>query len=165
MNKKFLDYISKVLPKVKAEAHCDIPCGIYDPTPAKIAAKTVQKMIMQLKELAPPENWSDTHERLEYFNAVSRRIKVKEDHAEICKRELAILWSDYFKPEHIEKYPDLHKKVWHALKLCSDNKRAVDENLASKLIEAVDDIANIFYETKNDPHRYEAYKEITDKLF
>lgn len=158
-------YFSELLPQITAEAHCDIPCGIYDPTPAKIAAKTVQKMIMQMEEFAPPQDWNNAQERLAYFNAISRRIKVKEDHAEICKHEITILWADYFKPEHLGKYPEFHEKVWNTLKLCSKNKQDVDEGLAKELVDAVDEIAKIFYETKKDPKRYEAYKEVTDKLF
>lgn len=71
---------------------------------------------------------------------------VKEDHAELCKKEILILWTDYFKPEHLEKFPDLHDLVWKTCKLCSDNKRAVDEEKAKELVEAVDKIADIFNE-------------------
>ena len=74
-------------------------------------------------------------------------VSVKEDHAELCKREILILWTDYFKSEHLEKFPDLHELVWKACKLCSDNKRAVDEVKAQELVEAVDKIADIFNET------------------
>ncbi len=158
-------YISRFLPVVLAEAHCDIPCGIYDPTPAKIAAKTVQRMVMQLRELAPPKDWNEAEERLAYFNSVARRIKVKEDHAELVKRELQILWPDYFKPEHLEVYPDLHEKFWKALKLASKNKQDIDEDAAKELVEAVDEIAKIFYETKKDPRRFDSYRDVTDKLF
>lgn len=157
--------ISQLLPEVKAEAHCDIPCGIYDPTPAKIAAKTVQRMVMQIKELKEPKNLSDEHASTEYLNAITRRIQNKEKYSQICKEELSILWSDYFKPEHLEKYPDLHQTFWDALKLCSKNKHSIDEDLTHELVMQVDSIAKIFYETKSDEKRFEAYKEVTDKLF
>ncbi|MBS3903632.1 MAG: superoxide dismutase, Ni [Anaplasmataceae bacterium] len=157
--------LSKILPSVTAEAHCDVPCGIYDPTPAKIAAKTVQRMVLQIKELKPGDHDHDISANLEYTNAIQRRITTKEKHAQLCKDELSILWSDYFKPEHLEKYPDLHQKFWNALKLCSKNKQAIDEESSKKLIEAVDEIAKIFYETKNDPERFSSYQKITDKLF
>ncbi|MBI4094587.1 MAG: superoxide dismutase, Ni [Candidatus Liptonbacteria bacterium] len=161
---KLIGFLSKILPTVTAEAHCDIPCGIYDPTPAKIAAKTVQKMVMQLGELKVPEEM-DTHTLNAYHNAVMRRVAVKEAHAETCKRELSILWSDFFKPEHVKKFPALHETFWNALKLCSKNKQEVNDVLAKELVSAVDDIAKIFYDAKGDPKRYDAYKEITDKLF
>ena len=162
---KLIDFLSRALPHVTAEAHCDVPCGIYDPTPAKIAAKTVQKMVLQMKDFHPPKDLADAHAMDEYHNAVTRRIAVKETHAETCKRELSILWSDFFKPEHLGKFPRLHETFWSALKLCSKNKQEVNETTVENLVRAVDEIAKIFYEAKGDPTRYDAYKEITDKLF
>lgn len=156
---------SRFLPAVVAHAHCDIPCGIYDPIPAKIAAKTVQKMVNQLEELASPADVNDRHAALHYANAVGRRIAVKEEHARLCKQELYVLWSDFFKQEHLAKFPDLHEKFWKAVKLCSVNKQEVSKEHAQELVDAVDDIAAMFYEVKGDVKRYEAYKEATDKLF
>ncbi|MDO8573961.1 MAG: superoxide dismutase, Ni [Candidatus Daviesbacteria bacterium] len=124
-----------------AYAHCDIPCGIYDPKPAQIAAATVLKMVQKLKEL--PENCE-----LITVNSQVRMVMVKEEHAELCKREVLILWTDYFKEEHLEKFPNLHDLVWKTTKLCSENKRMVDEAKAEELIEAVDKIADIFEQTK-----------------
>jgi nickel superoxide dismutase len=147
--------LAHFLPNIEAWAHCDIPCGIYDPTPAKIAAKTVQRMVMQIQELMPKND----------INGIVRRILVKEQHAQICKSELQILWSDFFKPEHLQKYPDLHEKFWKALKLCSKNKQEVDLESANELVKLVDEIAKIFYEAKNDPERFKSYQDITDKLF
>lgn len=156
--------VFKLFPNIEAEAHCDIPCGIYDPTPAKIAAKTVQRMAMQISEMQSPDLADDTAVKA-YLNAVSRRIAVKETHAELCKKELQVLWSDFFKPEHLEKYPDLHDMFWRALKLASKNKQEVNAESAKELAAAVDGVANIFYAVKGDPSRFEAYKSITDKLF
>jgi nickel superoxide dismutase len=150
---------------LEASAHCDVPCGVYDPTPAKIAAKTVERMAMQLEELAPPADGSDAHAVREYIQMVSRRVAVKEQHAEICKRELQILWSDFFKPEHLSKFPNLHDVFWRALKLCSKNKQEINVAAARELVGAVDAVAKIFYETKGDLARYGAYEQITDKLF
>src|SRR3989338_1888393 len=156
--------LTKFIPISSADAHCDIPCGIYDPTPAKIDARTVQRMVLQLEELAlPPDGSKET--LLVYYNSVSRRIKVKEEHAELCKRELAILWSDFFKPEHLEKVPNLHDMFWKSLKLCSKNKQEVNKAAADQLVAAVDEIAKTFYRTKNAPDKYDAYKKITDTLF
>ncbi|OGZ34874.1 MAG: superoxide dismutase, Ni [Candidatus Portnoybacteria bacterium RIFCSPLOWO2_01_FULL_43_11] len=131
-------------------AHCDIPCGIYDPLPAQIAAKTVLKMVEQLNGLEMTDH-GDKNARLGYLNNVSRRIAVKEEHAQLCKKELEILWSDFFKPEHLEKFPNLHNTFWQAIKLCSKNKQEVNGEAAQKLVEAVDEIAKIFYEAKNAP--------------
>lgn len=127
----------KLLPSQTIYAHCDIPCGIYDPKPAQIAAATVLKMVQKLSEY--PED--DLNNRV-------RAIVTKEKHAQICKEELLILWTDYFKSEHLEKFPDLHDKFWKAAKLCSENKQHIDATLAEKLIQVVDEIADIFAETK-----------------
>jgi nickel superoxide dismutase len=155
----------KLFDEVTAEAHCDVPCGIYDPTPAKIAAKTVERMIRQLADIKPPNESSDVYAVLEYVQMTSRRIAVKEEHAEKVKRELSILWSDFFKPEHLQKFPNLHDMFWQAEKLASKVKQDGGIETTEKLNEAVDAIAKMFYEAKGDPARYDAYKLITDKLF
>jgi len=129
-------------PATVAYAHCDIPCGIYDPTPAKIAADTVAKMVEKITAL--PANATDNANRQSFV----RLVVVKEEHAEICKKELQVLWSDYFKPEHVEKYPKLHETFWKALKLASKNKQNVDAQAAADLQAAVKEISDIFWATK-----------------
>ena len=81
-------------------------------------------------------------------NSMARYIAVKEEHAQIVKNELNILWSDYFKPEHLEKYPDLHDLFWNANKLAGSNKQNVSSDSAKSLVETVDKIAKIFWATK-----------------
>ncbi|HET7700776.1 MAG TPA: superoxide dismutase, Ni [Candidatus Limnocylindria bacterium] len=129
-------------PTTIAHAHCDIPCGIYDPTPAKIAADTVAKMVEKITAL--PADASDFAAR----NSFVRMVAVKEEHAQICKKELEILWTDYFKPEHLEKFPKLHETFWKATKLCSKNKQSVDAQAASDLQAAVKEISDMFWASK-----------------
>ena len=129
-------------PTTIAYAHCDIPCGIYDPTPAKIAADTVAKMVEKINAL--PAGAADTATR----NSIVRMVTVKEQHAEICKKELQVLWSDYFKPEHLAKFPNLHDSFWKALKLASKNKQNVDAAAAADLQAAVKEISDMFYASK-----------------
>ena len=119
-------------------AHCDIPCGIYDPITAKIAAQTVLKMSARIEALGSSED----------INTYSRYVAVKEEHAQSVKKELNILWSDWFKPEHLEKYPNLHELFWNANKLAGANKQGVSSDSAKKLLETVDEIAEIFWATK-----------------
>ncbi|TSC77799.1 MAG: superoxide dismutase, Ni [Parcubacteria group bacterium Gr01-1014_33] len=161
---KINNVFSRLLPVVTADAHCDIPCGIYDAIPAKIAAMTVLRMVLQIHELKSPDT-ADAAATVAFGNSMSRRCMVKEQHAAVCKEELLILWTDFFKPEHTEKYPNLHDTFWKAAKLCSKNKQEVNDDAARQLVAAVDEIAKIFYEVKGAPERYEAYKTITDKLF
>jgi nickel superoxide dismutase len=157
--------IMKHLNAIIASAHCDIPCGIYEPTLAKIAGKTVARMIQQINELKLPPDVQDAHAMVAYMNSISRRIKVKEEHAEVCKKELEILWSDFFKPEHLENYPDLHTVFWSAIKLASKCKQDSLQEDAENLLEIIDNIARIFYEIKHDKDRFGAYKKITDNLY
>ena len=145
----YLHFLIKLLPTKPIFAHCDIPCGIYDPKPAQIAAATVLKMVSLINELKPSTEEPPFDERKKIISQISRLTRVKEDHAEICKKEVLILWTDYFKPEHLEKFPDLHDLIWKTAKLCSDNKRAVDEAKAKELVAAVDKIADIFNETSH----------------
>ena len=138
-----LSSIRSLWPVLEAEAHCDIPCGIYDPIAAKIAAQTVLKMVMRIQAAEVPASDATA------LNTVSRFVTVKEEHAELAKKELDILWHDYFRPDHLEKYPDLHSRFWEANKLASKNKQSVDLDAAKQLVETVDSIAEVFWATKN----------------
>ena len=100
-------------PKNVAYAHCDLPCGVYDPAQARINAESVVNASKKYQESDDPA-----------FK--QRCITIKEDMAEEVKKDLWVLWTDYFKPEHLEKYPDLHEKVWNACKLGSFVKVNVD---------------------------------------
>jgi nickel superoxide dismutase len=135
------------LPVREAHAHCDIPCGIYDPVSAKIAAQTVLKMVMRIQAIEYPKDGS--HEQYTaYRNSIGRYITVKEQHADLVKHEVDILWHDYFKPEHLDKYPDLHTMVWETTKLASANKQNVDLDFAKQLVASVDKVAETFWATK-----------------
>jgi nickel superoxide dismutase len=137
----------RYLPIRDAHAHCDIPCGIYDPIAAKIAAQTVKKMVLRIQALEGATSTSPG-DRQTYANTIGRYITVKEEHAQKAKEELDILWHDYFRPDHLEKYPDLHDKFWKAAKLAGQNKQSVNMDAANQLVAAVDDIATIFWATK-----------------
>lgn len=137
----------RLLPTKIAYAHCDVPCGIYDPKPAQIAAATVLKMVQKIKELEHPD-CGDKEGHIQYQNSMTRMVWTKEEHAQKCKEEMLILWTDYFKPEHLAKFPKLHETFWNAAKLCSKNKQTVDKQAAQDLVKAVDEIADIFNQTK-----------------
>ncbi len=131
----------KRIPATPISAHCDVPCGIYDPKPAQLAAATVLKMVEKIEAL-PDDNTADTK-----ANFV-RMVWTKEEHARKCKEELLILWTDYFKPEHLEKFPELHDIFWKTAKLCSENKQHVSKETAQQLVESVNKIADMFTATK-----------------
>jgi len=129
-------------------AHCDIPCGIYDPHTAQIAALTTVRMNQLIEALETPSASASEKEKSDYAHAISRYTSVKEEHSEQCKTELRILWADYFKPEHVEEYPDLHAKVFNALKAASKVRQTQDLKAAQDLLSATQDIAEIFWKTK-----------------
>jgi nickel superoxide dismutase len=139
---KVMSLLFSLLPSETVYAHCDVPCGIYDPKSAQIAAATVLKMVQKINEI-PKDNPSVVDR-----NNFVRMVWTKEEHARKCKEEILILWTDYFKPEHLEKFPNLHETFWKAAKLCSKNKQSVDEAAATDLVKAVDEIANIFTQSK-----------------
>ena len=145
---KLVSTLKSWWPVQRAEAHCDIPCGIYDPIAAKIAAQTVLKMVVRLQAMEPPSPTSSADERRTAFNTANRYITVKEEHAQLVKKELDILWHDYFRPDHLETYPDLHTTFWNANKLASQNKQSVNLDAAKQLVETVDKIAETFWTTK-----------------
>ena len=125
-------------------AHCDVPCGIYDPHGAAIAAKTVHAMNTKMTNLPMPPSTASVQEQLEHRNTIVRMVQTKEAHAHICKQELLILWSDYFKPEHLSMFPDLHETFWKAAKLCSYNKQHVDLAKSQELMDLVAKINELF---------------------
>ncbi|MBI4257591.1 MAG: superoxide dismutase, Ni [Thaumarchaeota archaeon] len=132
----------------KVQAHCDIPCGIYDPHDAQLGALTVIRMIQMMNELPKPSANASPAEVAAYEAKLSRFVRVKEDHAEQVKRELRILWGDYFKPDHVKQYPELHDLFWNALKTASKARQEVDMKAAQDLLSTVQKIAEIFWKTK-----------------
>jgi nickel superoxide dismutase len=130
------------------EAHCDIPCGIYDPHTAQIAALTVIRMYQLIGNLEMPGMDSTKEQRDAYLNSLSRYVAVKEEHAKIAEHEIVILWSDYFRPEHLEKYPNLHDLVWKTCKATSQVKQTLNMQAAQDLLAGCQEIAEIFWATK-----------------
>ena len=130
-----------------AEAHCDGPCGVYDPSSARIAAEAVLSMTKKIVALTPPDP-SDAKASAAYHNTLARYISIKEEEAQVAKDQLLILWTDYFKPPHLADYPDLHDTFWKAAKLCSACKVEVSEQHAQELMDAVKNIHTIFWATK-----------------
>ena len=141
---KLFALIHKIYPAKDVYAHCDIPCGIYTPEPALTAARTVVRMVEKLYEQVPPADDAERREWLEFENTLARCITVKEEHAQLCKKELLVLWTDYFKPQHLEMFSNLHETFWKAAKLCSKNKQEVNREAAQELLEAVEGIAQMF---------------------
>ena len=139
---------TRVLPATVVHAHCDVPCGIYDPHLAQIAALTTIRMSQLLQNLKMPGPASTPAEVNAFAAEVSRLTAAKEHHAELCKHELRILWGDYFKPEHLQQVPDLHDKFWKAMKLASTVRQKNDQKAAEDLLAAVQGIAEAFWKTK-----------------
>lgn len=141
-----MHWFDKILPLKIVFAHCDIPCGIYDPHQAQLAAHTIIRMTTLINEL---KKASDIEEAKKTFiHQLARYTHVKEEHAEIVKHEVRILWGDYFKEEHLKDYPDLHALVWKTLKLASKTRQEVNTQTAQELLTSVQNIAEIFWKTK-----------------
>jgi nickel superoxide dismutase len=130
-----------------AQAHCDGPCGVYDPASARIAAEAVQSMTKKMLALTPPDP-SDGPAMAAYLNTMSRYASIKEEEAQTCKDELLVLWTDFFKPQHLEANPDLHDTFWHAAKLCSACKVEVSAEHAQELMDACEAIHEMFWSAK-----------------
>jgi nickel superoxide dismutase len=129
-------------------AHCDIPCGIYDPHLAQVAALTCVRMNQLIRDLPHPDHGAPKEEHDKHHNSFSRYVTVKEEHAELVKREVRIIWGDYFKPEHLEKYPDLHASVFNIMKLASTVRQQVNLGAAEQLFAEVSKFAEAFWDTK-----------------
>ncbi|TAK70773.1 MAG: superoxide dismutase, Ni [Actinomycetota bacterium] len=130
--------LSRLLaPKTTVHAHCDLPCGVYDPAQARIEAESVKAIITKASA-------SDDHD----FK--TRAILIKEQRSNLVKEHLWVLWTDYFKPPHFEKYPQLHSLFNEATKLAgaTGTKGVGDVAVADELLAKIDEIAGIFWETK-----------------
>ena len=128
----------------RARAHCDIPCGIYDPIIAQIAALTVVRMIDLMTEYAAGQK----QQNIEFQNAMSRYIAVKEEHAEKVKHEVRIIWGDFVKPHHVEKHPEVHGIAHKIMQLGSQCRQSADREAAVQLVAAVNDFAELFWKIK-----------------
>ena len=128
--------LSRILgPRLEATAHCDLPCGVYDPAQARIEAESVKAIQEKYQGNEDPE-----------FR--TRAIQIKEQRAELVKHHLWVLWTDYFKPEHLEKYPNLHELFWNATKEAGAAKKSQDPAQGQKLLDLIGQIDTIFWETK-----------------
>lgn len=141
---KALDMLDRVFHFEKASAHCDIPCGIYDPHLAELAALTVVRMDDLIDEMARTHKETD----LEYRNNLPRYVAVKEEHAEICKREVRVIWGDYFKPDMIAKYPEVSDLVYQIMVAGSKARQTADRQNGMDLLNKVNRFAEIYWETK-----------------
>ncbi len=125
----------------EVDAHCDIPCGIYETDTMTHSAETCRRMVQKIEGLGELDS-------VEKYNGFVRSVMNKEKHAEEVKHQLYILWSDYFKPEHLEKFPDLHDRIWKTVKQASVVKQTVSMDECEKLNEMVHDIAHLFSDSK-----------------
>jgi nickel superoxide dismutase len=124
-------------PRATAHAHCDLPCGVYDPAQARIEAESIKGICEKYQQNTDPE-----------FRA--RALIIKEQRSELVKHHLWVLWTDYFKPPHFEKYPQLHQLFNEATKLAgaSGTKGSTDVSKSDELLGKIDEISKIFWETK-----------------
>ena len=126
-----------LMPRTVVSAHCDLPCGVYDPAQARIEAESVKAIAEKYQSNTDPE-----------FR--TRAILIKEQRAELVKHHLWVLWTDYFKPEHLKKWPELHELFWQATKLAGEAKHSVDPKKGQELLDAIAKIDKIFWETKGE---------------
>ncbi len=122
-------------PARTVHAHCDLPCGVYDPAQARIEAESVKAIQERYQANDDPDYRT-------------RAIEIKEERADLVKHHLWVLWTDYFKPEHLERFPQLHDLFWRATKAAGDAKRAVDPPQGQQLLDIIGEIDKVFWDTK-----------------
>ena len=135
MISRLLAAIDRVSAPVPASAHCDLPCGVYDPAQARVEAESVRGIQQKYQDSDDP-----------VFK--QRAVLIKEERADLVKHHLWVLWTDYFKPNHLEAYPDLHDTFWNATKLAGESKKSQDPAQGQQLLDAIAQIDRIFWETK-----------------
>ncbi|MEO0437293.1 MAG: superoxide dismutase, Ni [Pseudomonadota bacterium] len=127
-----------------ADAHCDIPCKIYDPCTAQIAALTIVRMVDLINDLQA----SESDDPVAFANSMSRFVATKEEHGVKVKEEVRVIWGDYFKAPQMEKFPEIHELTHSIMLLASASKQHVDRDKAVELVEKVNRFAEIFWATK-----------------
>ncbi|MDA0815372.1 MAG: superoxide dismutase, Ni [Chloroflexi bacterium] len=132
-----------VRPSDTAFAHCDLPCGVYDPAQARIEAESVKAIQERYQKAGDMKSPAETVEDYK-----SRCLSIKEVRADMVKEHLWVLWTDYFKPPHVEKYPQLHGLFWDATKEAGLAKKSQDPAQGQKLLDLIAEIDKIFWETK-----------------
>lgn len=143
-----LDKLARALsPAPTAEAHCDGPCGVYDPASARIAAEAALSMSKKLAALTVPDS-NDAAAWAHYLNHFARYVSIKEEQAHLAKEEVLVLWTDFFKPAHLEAHPNLHTLVWETTKLASKVKQNVDVAAAEAFLANIQQIHDIFWGIK-----------------
>jgi len=128
----------------EASAHCDIPCGIYDPHLAQVAALTVIRMVDLMDDLMK----NHTEASADFFNSMARYVAVKEEHAELAKREVRVIFGDYMKKEHVDKYPELPALVHHIFQAGSKARQSASREAALEFLNLINQFAEIFWATK-----------------
>ena len=131
-----LSVVDAIRPPQAISAHCDLPCGVYDPAQAKIEAQSVK---------ACQEKYAASDDA----DFKVRAVMIKEERSEMVKHHLWVLWTDYFKPEHLEAHPNLHDLFWKATKTAGEAKKTNDPAVGQRLIDEIDAISEVFWATKN----------------
>ena len=131
-------------PRRVVHAHCDLPCGVYDPAQARIEAESVKAIQTRYQDA---EKFKTAGESEEDYR--TRALAIKEARADLVKDHLWVLWTDYFKPEHIEKHPQLHDLFLNATKEAGLSKKSQDPAQGQKLLDAIDEIDQVFKATKS----------------
>lgn len=124
----------------EVKAHCDVPCGIYDPSAAQIAALSVVRMV-DLMNAAEGDG-------VEYHNSMARYVAVKESEAIKCKEEVRIIWGDFIKPPQVAEYPEIHTIVHNIMMLGGAAKQHASRDKAMELLAEVNKFAEIFWKIK-----------------
>ena len=149
-------FLDAVFPPRTVYAHCDIPCGIYDPHEAQIAALTVLRMDQLIGELAAPSMEAKPEERAVYVSKLARYTSVKELHSERVKAEVRVIWGDYFTPDHVKANPQIHEVTWKILKQASKTRQGTSMADAQELVKLVQEFAELFWTTKGAKTRRQA---------
>jgi nickel superoxide dismutase len=147
MFRKLKRKLVELAPINVAKAHCDGPCGVYDPSSTRVPAEAVLSLTKKILALEYPADGAGKA-KTAYHNTLTRYIQIKEEQAQLAKDEALILWTDYFKPEHLEKYPELNNIFWKTAKLCSACKQEVSLEHAEDLMAHVKKIHEMFWDSK-----------------
>ncbi len=140
---QLLERVHRRLGFATAKAHCDIPCKIYDPISAQLAALTVLRLLDLIKELEQKESLSLTDQAL-----LIRLINDKEEHAAKVKDEVRIIWGDFIKQPKIDAQADIHTLVHNIMLAASACKQNITRDKGESLLELVNQFAQHFWTFK-----------------
>ncbi len=128
----------------RAQAHCDIPCKVYDPSVIQYSCLSIVRFMDLINE-----EIKESEMNASKISQLARLTAVKEQHAKEVKSEVSTIWGDYFKEPQISKFPEIHELTHSIMQLASKCKQEINREHGVELLKKINKFTEIFWATKD----------------